>query len=160
MSNTNIEIERSWLVQDGVNINELVAGITPQRILTGLVNPLGKSPFERYRSENDTFTYTTKTTDPENELKRIETNTVITESEFQKAIKSVAEIYDEHRYNIAIENNLTAELKIYSGELAGCNIIEVEFDSIEQSNKFVTPEWFGKEITGMNVIELFNQFRL
>lgn len=39
------------------------------------------------------------------------------------------------------------ELDIYYGNLDWMLSAEVEFKTEEESNKFVTPEWFGKEVT-------------
>ena len=50
------------------------------------------------------------------------------------------------RYDIDYEEFLI-ELDIYSGDLAGLVVAEVEFDSEEQSSHFEPPEWFGKEVT-------------
>jgi len=50
------------------------------------------------------------------------------------------------RYDIELENFLI-ELDIYSGDLAGLVVAEVEFDSEEESSHFEQPEWFGEEVT-------------
>lgn len=41
----------------------------------------------------------------------------------------------------------TVELDIYSGDLSGLKVAEVEFDSVEAAEAFVPPDWFGKEVT-------------
>lgn len=46
------------------------------------------------------------------------------------------------------EGDLTAEIDVYEGALAGLTVVEVEFDSAEQSRSFRPPEWFGPELTG------------
>ena len=155
-----IEIERSWLISSSAELSQIINDITPRNILTGMVNPLGSGmPYIRYRSDKGKFTLDSKTPDPNNELVRLETNSEITENEFEQGMQTVAEIYDESRYEIQIADGLVAELKVYSGELTGCNVIEVEFENVQQSDNFTPPNWFGKEITGMDVIEIFKQFR-
>ncbi|MEW6143929.1 MAG: CYTH domain-containing protein [Thermodesulfobacteriota bacterium] len=39
------------------------------------------------------------------------------------------------------------ELDVYSGALDGLLVAEVEFKSVEESARFVPPEWLGREIT-------------
>ena len=41
----------------------------------------------------------------------------------------------------------TAELDIFSGHYKGLMLVEVEFETEEQANAFVPPEWFGKDVT-------------
>ncbi len=51
------------------------------------------------------------------------------------------------RYKIPLEDNLTAELDIYHDDLDGLLTVETEFKSEEQAQEFVSPDWFGKEVT-------------
>jgi len=50
------------------------------------------------------------------------------------------------RYEI-LYNGKLIELDVYSGELEGLAVAEVEFDSEEENVSFTPPEWFGKEVT-------------
>jgi adenylate cyclase len=50
------------------------------------------------------------------------------------------------RYEIEHEDVLI-ELDIYSGELEGLVVAEVEFESEEESSHFTPPDWFGEEVT-------------
>jgi adenylate cyclase len=40
------------------------------------------------------------------------------------------------------------ELDVFHGELESLVIAEVEFDSLEESENFTCPDWFGEEVTG------------
>ena len=51
------------------------------------------------------------------------------------------------RYYLPISENLIAEADVYGGALSGLHVVEVEFSSLEESEKFTPPEWFGEEIT-------------
>ncbi len=42
----------------------------------------------------------------------------------------------------------TAELDLYRGRLAGVSVVEVEFASRDQAERFEPPPWFGPELTG------------
>ena len=50
------------------------------------------------------------------------------------------------RYDIEYGGKLI-ELDIYSGELEGLAVAEVEFDSEQESVSFEPPSWFGEEVT-------------
>ncbi len=53
------------------------------------------------------------------------------------------------RYLIPSDSH-TVELDIYSGNLTGLTVAEVEFTSVEASEDFVPLPWFGKEVTEDN----------
>ncbi len=42
----------------------------------------------------------------------------------------------------------TIEVDVYSGDLAGLVVAEIEFDSVAASERFRPPEWLGTEVTG------------
>ena len=44
--------------------------------------------------------------------------------------------------------DLTAEVDVYDDQLAGLITAEVEFPSLDDSARFVAPEWLGREVTG------------
>ena len=39
------------------------------------------------------------------------------------------------------------ELDIFEGKLSDLVLVEVEFESIEEANSFIAPEWFGEDVT-------------
>jgi adenylate cyclase len=51
------------------------------------------------------------------------------------------------RHSVPTEGGVI-EVDIYSGDLSGLVVAEVEFDSDERAEEFDVPEWFGEEITG------------
>ncbi|WP_419661134.1 adenylate cyclase [Desulfosarcina variabilis str. Montpellier] len=50
------------------------------------------------------------------------------------------------RYKVLV-GEYTAELDRFDGDLAGLEMVEVEFSSVEASQQFAPPEWFGAEVT-------------
>ncbi len=54
------------------------------------------------------------------------------------------------RYYVELENDMTAELDIYKGHLAGLLIVEVEFDNIDACRSFIQPEWFAEDVTKLD----------
>lgn len=61
--------------------------------------------------------------------------------------KADGNVISKTRYLIPLNNGLTAELDIFNAPFEWLQMVEVEFESIEQANLFTPPEWFGKEVT-------------
>ena len=55
---------------------------------------------------------------------------------------------EKTRYLVPLEDGLTAEVDVYSGEHEGFAVVEVEFDSEAESDAFEPPSWFGEDVTG------------
>lgn len=53
---------------------------------------------------------------------------------------------DKVRYRIPLDD-LIAEVDVYEAALSGLLTVEVEFSSIERSNAFHPPAWFGLDVT-------------
>jgi adenylate cyclase len=52
------------------------------------------------------------------------------------------------RYEVPLEDGLTAEVDIYHGALDGLVTAEVEFPDEPAGEAFAAPEWLGREVTG------------
>ncbi|MFW5960325.1 MAG: CYTH domain-containing protein [Chitinivibrionales bacterium] len=98
----------------------------------------------RIRAKQENFSLTVKTGDG---IKRTEREIELTPDDFtwlwpltkgRRIVKT--------RYNIPFEQ-YTIELDIYEENLSGFVSAEVEFPSESESNEFIPPEWFGKEVT-------------
>ena len=61
---------------------------------------------------------------------------------------SISETVQKTRHYIPLSESLTAELDVYKGAHEGLITVEVEFQSLEESEAFSLPIWFGEEITG------------
>lgn len=42
---------------------------------------------------------------------------------------------------------LTAEVDLFHGDLSGLQLVEVEFESLEEMEAFVAPDWFGEDVS-------------
>ena len=51
------------------------------------------------------------------------------------------------RYLIPYEG-YRIELDVFHGDYEGFYLAEVEFETEEQSTRFLPPEWFGKDVSG------------
>lgn len=80
-------------------------------------------------------------------LVRRESEKEITEAEFAEYWpETLGKRIEKVRYEIEYEESII-ELDIYSGELAGLVVAEVEFESEEESSHFLAPDWFETEVT-------------
>lgn len=59
---------------------------------------------------------------------------------------------EKTRYELPLDDDgapdLVAEIDVYAGPLEGLCTIEVEFESQEDADSFVAPDWFGRDVTG------------
>ena len=135
----NIEIERKFLVKkipDNLDTYERIY------MTQGYLNT---SPVVRVRKENDDYVLTYKGSGL---LSHSEYNLPLNKEAFEHLLKkSDGIIISKSRYKIPIENNLTAELDIFKGDLDSLKLVEVEFKSVEEANNFTPPEWFGEDVT-------------
>ncbi|NLJ88399.1 MAG: CYTH domain-containing protein [Epulopiscium sp.] len=134
-----MEIERKFLVKE---LPDNLQSYENQEIIQGYISI---DPTIRLRKSNDEYFLTIKS---KGHLKREEMEFPLTKEQFENLWPKVdsATIY-KTRYNIPLENNLVAELDVYHKNLNGLLTVEVEFESEKASEKFVPPEWFGKDVT-------------
>lgn len=56
---------------------------------------------------------------------------------------------DKTRHRVVlVADDLVAEVDRFHDALDGLWVVEVEFDSVEASERFAPPAWFGREVTG------------
>ena len=135
----NIEIERKFLVKkipDNLDTYERID------MTQGYLNT---DPVVRVRKENDDYVLTYKGSGL---LSHSEYNLPLNKEAFEHLLKKCdGIIISKSRYKIPIENNLTAELDIFKGDLDSLKLVEVEFDSVEEADNFTPPEWLGEDVT-------------
>jgi len=80
-------------------------------------------------------------------LSRLETEVTLSEEQFEALWPHTeGRRVTKHRHEIPYGRHVI-ELDIFHGPLEGLIVAEVEFDSIEQSEGFEPPAWFGEEVT-------------
>jgi CYTH domain-containing protein len=138
-----LEIEKTFLVKKiPVNLTSYKSYQIKQGYISSPPSPL------RIRQKGGAFELTKKKPLKEGDFNSVEeANIYLTEYEFNKLWPLVERSLEKIRYCISIDNNLTAELDIFKGNLQGLAFVEVEFLSEEQMKSFQPPEWFGKDIT-------------
>lgn len=135
----NIEIEKKFLVK------ELPANLEKYKSHKIKQAYISTFPTLRLRQKDDEYIFTFK---GKGEIKKVEFEYPLSEEEFNNLWQKVeTKKIEKTRYLIPLDNNLTAELDIYYGELSGFMNVEVEFDSLKQAEEFVAPSWFGDDIS-------------
>lgn len=137
-----MEIEKKFLVEKLPNLEGCKFYEIEQAYLT---LDKAKKEEERIRKLDDKFFYTIKKgvglQREENEME------ISKERYFHLKKRHIGSIITKRRYKICLQDNLFAELDVYSGDLEGLKIVEVEFQTVEQAISFNPPSWFGKDVT-------------
>ncbi len=137
-----MEIERKFLVKE---LPENLSEYESKKLIQGY---LSVEPVIRARREGDDYYMTYK---GKGLLTREEYNLPLTEESFNHLIKKADGIVIEKtRHYLPLsgkDEGLTVELDVFSGELSGLIIAEVEFPSEEAAKAFTPLPWFGEEKT-------------
>ena len=134
-----MEIERKFLVKE---LPENLEKYEQKRISQGYICT---NPVVRIRRSNDEYFLTYKGC---GKMVREENEFSLTPEAFEHMLPKIDGILiDKIRYLIPLEDGHTAELDIFQGKLAPLRLVEVEFASVEDAEKFVAPDWFGDDVT-------------
>lgn len=142
------EIEKKFLV------NKLPIDLkkyTSDKIIQGYLNTKSE-PVLRVRAKNDKYFLTYKSSSPK--LKSLDYN-ICDEYELPISLEAFEHLKNKidgnliikNRYYIKIDNNLTAELDVFDGQLKSLILVEVEFKKEEDIKKFIKPDWFGEDVS-------------
>lgn len=135
-----MEIERKFLVPAlPENLSSYPCHLIEQAYLC-------TSPVVRIRRQDDDFILTYKGSGM---MAREEYNLPLTRESYVHLLpKADGIVITKKRYVIPLDTeNLKAELDIFEGRHEGLRIVEVEFESEEQANRFTPPAWFGEDVT-------------
>jgi len=132
------EIERKFLLEKMPDLS----AYEQEDIIQGY---LSYEPEIRIRKKGVKYFLTEK---GEGDIERTEKETQIDKVSFMILLNLVkGNIIEKTRYQIPLDNNLTAEFDIYHDALEGLFTIEVEFESKEIAEAFKLPIWFGEDVT-------------
>ncbi len=139
MSEKNIEIERKFLVKD---IPFKLSSFKSCYIKQGYIFT---NPVMRLRQKDESYFFTFKGI---GQVKRVEFEFPLSYEQFSALWEKIDgnEII-KRRYFIPLDNNYTAELDIYEGNLLGFRNVEVEFNTEDEAMELKPPEWFGEDIS-------------
>ena len=134
-----MEIERKFLVK---NLPVNLEMYEQKRISQGYICT---SPVVRIRRSNEEYYLTYK---GKGKMVREEYNLPLTAEAFEHMLPKIDGILiDKIRYLIPLNEKHVAELDIFQGELEPLQLVVVEFESVEEANAFVAPDWFGEDVT-------------
>lgn len=108
---------------------------------------LCREPVVRVRKEDESYYLTYK---GKGLLVREEYNLPLTKEAYEHLVlKADGVILTKRRYLIPVqgEGELMIELDVFEGKFEGLILAEVEFESVEEAEGFVPPEWFGRDVT-------------
>ena len=82
-------------------------------------------------------------------MAREEYNLPLTEEAYRHLLtKTDGTVIAKRRYVIPLgDGALRAELDLFDGEWNGLKLVEVEFPTEAEANRFTPPEWFGEDVT-------------
>ena len=138
---TELEIERKFLIR------ELPKGLDLERsekIQQGYIALTPDSREVRVRRKGEYCYITVKVGKG---LTREETEVILSEQQFAALWPTTQLFQLEKTRHFLDYADHTIEIDQYEGKLAPLLVAEVEFKSIEDSENFVQPKWFSREIT-------------
>lgn len=136
----NVEIERKYLIKKlPDNLAEYESHLIEQAYLC-------TDPTIRVRKSDDDYYMTYK---GRGLLERTEYNLPLNKDAYEKLVKKAeGNIISKRRYVIPIDgSDLKIELDVFDDPFAPLVMAEVEFGSVEESEGFIPPDWFDKEVT-------------
>lgn len=134
-----MEIERKYLLKELPELEKFEFHKIEQAYLcTG--------PVVRVRREDDSYYMTYK---GGGMLAREEYNLPLTAESYEHLkAKADGNVISKTRYLIPLGiEDLVAEVDVFEPPFAPLIMAEVEFESEEQANTFVAPNWFGEDVT-------------
>ena len=134
-----MEIERKYL------IDQLPADLASYPCKVIEQGYLCTEPVVRIRRSNDKYTLTYKGSGL---MVREEYNLPLTAESFAHLKHKIdGRLITKRRYLIPLADKYTIELDVFEGGLAPLKLAEVEFETEEEANSFIPPEWFGEDVT-------------
>ena len=136
-----MEIERKFLIKKD-RFPDNLAQYPCHEIEQGY---LCTEPVVRIRRQDDEYYLTYKS---KGFMAREEYNLPLTKESYGHLLPKIdGLLIAKTRYLIPLNERLTAELDIFEKDLAPLTLVEVEFDSVEEADKFTAPDWFGEDVT-------------
>ncbi len=133
-----MEIERKYLIKclpEG--LESYPSELIEQAYLCG-------HPVVRVRRDGNQYYLTYK---GEGLIAREEYNLPLTEEAYAHLLaKADGKIITKRRFRIPF-GPYTIELDVFSGDREGLVMAEVEFESLEDAESFIPPEWFGTDVS-------------
>ncbi len=136
-----MEIEKKFLVEECPALDGFKAEVVRQGYITS-----GEDSIEvRVRQKGQGYYITIKS---RGTLARAEYETAVEQAQFETLWPATeGRRLEKTRYTGALADGAAVELDIFEGHLAGLQLVEVEFASVEDAEAFIAPGWFGADVT-------------
>ncbi|MEI7498298.1 MAG: hypothetical protein WCK11_03390 [Candidatus Falkowbacteria bacterium] len=138
------ERERVFLVK---KLPENISNYIPTPISVGDFFESNATDALKIRQKGDKYHLIKKETNTAHE--RIEHVIDIKKGEFDALVKCTVQFHRKKRYFYPFKKHV-CEIDYYLDRLDGYARVEVEFENDEDMFNFISPEWFGNEITEIN----------
>jgi CYTH domain-containing protein len=141
-----MEIERKWLV-DKVKVTDLLlkgSYVRRERLEQYYLNTINDEWLIRLRTEGNKYFLTLKS---KGLIAREELEYHIDMFDFEKSIKYAKSSLKKYRYVFPINVSMTKYAQIDVYDDYDFIICEVEFESEEEANAFIPPDWCIQDIT-------------
>lgn len=140
-----MEIERKWLI----DINNIPYNLNDYDHLVIEQAYISFNPTIRIRkiSNLNEYILTIKSSSKDNGLSRLEYEINISKQEYDDLIlKKEGIALNKTRYRVN-DNNYLLEIDLFHNEYEGLAYMEIEFETVEQANSYVAPDWVIRELT-------------
>jgi len=140
-----VEVERKWLIESAEALPADVLAVPGAQIEQGYLTIGPDGSETRVRRKDGRCTLTVKSG---RGLVRNEAEVALTDQQFEVLWPATEGArVEKQRRAVRGEGGLTIEVDVYSGQLAGLVVAEVEFDDPWGAESFVAPYWFGRDVT-------------
>ena len=139
-----MEIERKFLLKEDVQQEIILNNLRSHQLIQYYVQ-VGEEE-ERYRKQDNLYFHTLKRR-VDGGLQREETETECTKDDFDANKRNIkGNIVEKKRYIFPYGEH-KIEIDVYDGTLKGLIIGEVEFQTKNEADSFILPDFFGLEVT-------------
>ncbi len=139
-----IELERTYLVK---RTPDELKSLKPVEIWDVYFPKEHSHPVLRMRKRGEKHELTKKTCLNENDSSEQKEDTIfLTEAEFKALTKAHGKNLHKNRYTYK-QDNVTIEVDVYLDDLAGLVVTDFEFESREDKDVFMMPNWCLVEVT-------------
>lgn len=136
-----MEIERKYLIDS----KKIPSGLQEYPCRNIEQCYLCREPVIRIRRDNEEYILTYKS---KGLMVREEYNLPLTKEAYEHLKpKADGKCIRKTRYMLPLDEGLTIELDVFSGDLAPLILAEVEFPDEKSANLFIPPAWFGEDVT-------------
>jgi len=138
-----IERERTFLIKE---LPETLQECLSREMYDLYIPANVAHPHTRIRQNGDAYEFTKKRPVDGDASKQIESTVYLTSDEFESLKSSDAKPVSKRRYFYS-ENGYTYEIDVFTEDLRGLILVDIEFEDDDSQANFVMPEWCLVEVT-------------